>query len=856
VGDRFAWSTARKIAWREARASSGRFLFVVIAVALGVGALTGVRGFSESFRSMLLRDARKLMAADLSVRQFDLPNAEQEALLESYEKSGIDRTWITESVSMMSGPSADNPVLVSIKAVDPEVYPFYGELVLDPPQPLRTALASDAIAVSDDLLVRFDWKVGDQVKLGTAGFRIAGIVAVEPDRMAGSLNVGPRVLMSREALDRTGLIVTGSRAAQRILLRFGPGALPIEQARTQLKAAFPEAMIIDYRETHPLITRGLDRSTRFLSLVSLIALMIGALGVGMAMHSHLQQKLDTIAFMKCLGARSGQIIRIYTLQTLMLGIIGGALGIGIGLIVQRVFPALIARYFQLDPGLSWDLGAALQGLSIGLLTTMLFTIPPLVSIRRVKPSLILRREMDEARPPLSVRLRQGQVSAAIGALILSGILAIVWWLSESLRTGLYFVGGFAVSLLLLAGFASLLLAGLKRLSRVSQQSLPASMRQGIANIYRPGNQASALLVALGLGVMFSLTIYLIQKSMLTQIAESAPPNMPNVFLINVTPRERDGVTELLRHQPGVQGSPELVPLVAARMVRVNKRPVEELQLKGFSRRFRQTRSVSYSAGMPPQSVVVAGNWWARTSVANKDGAQICASQDAARILDLKPGDELEWVSHNRPIRARLVCVYRSEAVRIGSNLEFLFNPGALDGLPTLMFAAIRMQPSSVAQLQRVAFQRFPTVTVINGADVLAIVQDVVDQIALVIRFISFFAILAGAVILASSVAGTRFRRIREVVILKTLGATRRSIASIFSVEFSILGLAGGILGSVLATAFSLMVLKRLFEVEYRFDALPHLISIAGTVLLSNAAGWLASRRILRQKPLEVLRDTL
>lgn len=855
MGDRFGWSTARKIAWREARASSARFLFVVIAVALGVGALTGVRGFSEAFRSMLLRDARKLMAADLSVRQFDLPNADQEALLASFEKQNVDRTWITESVSMMSGPSSENPVLVSIKAVDPAVYPFYGELVLEPPQSLRAALLRDSIAVSEDLLVRFDWRVGDRVKLGTADFRIAGIVAVEPDRMAGSLNVGPRVLMSREGLDRTGLIVTGSRAAQRILLRLRPGAPPVEEARTQLKTAFPEAMIIDYRETHPLITRGLDRSTRFLSLVSLIALIIGALGVGMAMHSHLQQKLDTIAFMKCLGARSGQIIRIYTLQTLMLGIIGGALGVGIGLIVQRVFPALIARYFQLDPGLRWDAGAAIQGLSIGLLTTLLFTLPPLLSIRRVRPSLILRREMDEARPPLPARIRQGRVPAAIGALILSGILAIVWWLSESLRTGLYFVGGFGVSLLLLAGIASLLLAGLKRISRIGQQ-LPSSMRQGIANIYRPGNQASALLVALGLGVMFSLTIYLIQKSMLIQIAESAPPNMPNVFLINVTPRERDGVTELLRKQPGVQGSPELVPLVAARMVRINNRPVEELQLRGFSRRFRQTRSVSYSARIPPQTVVTAGNWWPQSSAADKDGAKVCASQDAARILEIKPGDELEWISHNRPIRARLVCVYRSEAVRIGSNLEFMFNPGALEGLPMLMFAAIRMQPSSVAQLQRIAFQRFPTVTVINGADVLAIVQEVVDQIALVIRFISFFAILAGAIILASSVAGTRFRRIREVVILKTLGATRRGIASIFSVEFTILGLAGGFLGSLLATVFSLIVLNRLLEVEYRFDPLPHLISIAGTMLLANAAGWIASRRILHQKPLEVLRDTL
>ncbi len=842
---RFLWSTAWKIAWREARASSARLIFVVAAIALGVGALTGVRGFSQAFRGMLLRDARKLMAADLTARQFALPDERQNAAMAELAQAGVSQTWITESLSMLASPDGKPPVLVSVKAVDPGVYPFYGELKLDPPAPLGETLQPDAIAASDDLLVRLDLKRGDKVTIGDAEFRLAATVVLEPDRMAGSLNVGPRVLMSRQALDRAGLLVAGSRAAQRFLFRLQPGSLTVEQVRRRLRTAFPEAQVVDYRETHPLITRGLERATIFLSLVSLIALVVGAIGVGMAMHSHLRQKLDSIAVMKSLGARSGQIIHVYTLQTLMLGLAGGVAGILIGVAVQYVFPALIARYFHLTPGLSWDAASAAQGLAIGLLTTLLFTLPPLLSIRAVKPALILRRDMQEAprRTP----------GAALGAgvLIAAGILGIVWWLSESARVALYFTGGFLISIALLAAVSTLLLRAIRRLAQ-SFPNLPSLTRHGVANVYRPGNQAPALLVALSLGVMFTLTIYLLQKSMLSQFASSAPPNMPNVFLINITPKDRAGVQDLLRAQGGVTSGADLVPAVSARLLRVDGRPVESFPLRGFARRFQGTRTVSWSAAPPPQAVVTEGRWFPP----DPEFAQLCVSEEVPKGLPVKVGTQLDWDVQGKAVASRVVCVYRSEAVRLGANFDFLFNEKALAGAPVLYFAAVRMKPAAVPQLQRVSFERFPTVTVVNGADVLAIVQDVVDQIALVIRFVSAFAILAGAIILSSSVAGTRFRRVREVVILKTLGATRGRIARLFSVEFSILGLAAGILGSLLAAAFSWLVLNRLFQVEYRFEPVPYLVTVLLTALLANAAGWIASRRILAQKPLEILRESL
>ncbi len=842
------WRTALKIAWRESRAAPLKFLFVVAAVAIGVGSLAGVRGFSQGFRTMLLREARTLMAADLTVRTFNDASPAQQTAMDSLR--GVRRTWITETVSMASAPGAPDPLLVSVKAVDPAVYPFYGAVRLDPAMPLSAALRGDQVAVSSDLLLRLGAGVGESIRLGGLECRIAAVVRVEPDRMTGTLNVGPRVLLSREAFERTGLMQPGSRASQRYLFRLEPGGPGVEQLRLTLQKTFPEAQVADFRQTHPTITRGLNRATRFMSLVSLIALIVGALGVATAIRAHLDQRMDSIAAMKCLGARSGQIVRIYATQALLLGAAGSTLGIALGGAVQAVFPLLIARYFSLRPAIAWDPAPIVQGFAAGVLTALLFTLPPLLSIRRVRPNVIFRREMPEVKPQWRKRLAGSRVSVAAGALLVAGMGAIAAWLSDSAEMGLLFAGGLVVSLGALAAIAWVLLRAVRLFLRRSPWRLPVTVRHGLANLYRPGNHAEAVLVALGIGVTFTLTVYLVQHSLLAQLATSAPPGMPNVFLINITSREQQGLLELLRKQAGVEGAPELVPAVAARLVAIDGNPIERRPLHGHLRRYLRTRQVTWAASTPPHTDILQGTWWK-----SGDGAaSVSVAEEAARILGVKPGAALEWEASGRRFVAQVAAIHRTESIRPGSSIEFIFSEGALDGLPAVYFGALRVRPASVAALQRSVFGKFPAVTVINAADVLEIVQEVVDQIALVVRFISAFAILAGAIILASSVAGTRFRRMREVVVLKTLGATRRRLAGIFSVEFLVLGSVAGIMGSLLATGFSSLLLNRLLDAPLRVDPLPNLIAVALTAGIAAAAGWLASFRILGRKPLEVLRE--
>ena len=329
--------TASKIGWRELRAAPAKFLFVILAVAVGVAALSGVKGFGYAFKGMLLRNAKQLIAADVQAQTWNLPTPDQIEQVKRIAKQYGTLTRVTETVSMAASQRSRVPQMVSIKAVDAAAYPFYGTLKLDPPRPLAEMLRDNSsVVVTPELLMRFKVKPGEVIRLGGTDFRISGTLIGEPDRLASGFGPGMRVLMTRAGLDRTGLVQFGSRAAQRFLFKLNPNVDP-DQLNAQLKSILPRVFISDYREGSPVVGKAIDNTTTFLSLVSLIALIVGSLGVAMAMYSHLQQRLDTIAVMKAVGARSSQILQIYLLQTLWLGLAGGLIGLLVGAVVQKSF---------------------------------------------------------------------------------------------------------------------------------------------------------------------------------------------------------------------------------------------------------------------------------------------------------------------------------------------------------------------------------------------------------------------------------------------------------------------------------------------------------------------------------------
>ncbi|HET9130603.1 MAG TPA: FtsX-like permease family protein, partial [Terriglobia bacterium] len=383
------------------------------------------------------------------------------------------------------------------------------------------------------------------------------------------------------------------------------------------------------------------------------------------------------------------------------------------------------------------------------------------------------------------------------------------------------------------------------------------MHHGIANLYRPGAHAIAILASISIGVMFTLSVYSVQHSILEEIQSTAPPDAPNVFLLNVTETDRDGLAQIIENDPSITGRNPLTSSATAQLVSVDGKPLEQMAQTERSRRFLDSPvTLTVSRDLPPASKILNGKWWTEKETASGE-PMVSVLQFAAENLQIHVGSVLEWTSILPPgksIRARVANIRRTDGAAVGSNVQFVLSPGGLDGVSTLYFGSIRVRPTEIAELQARIFEKFPTVVVINGAEVLQIIQDIVDRASLVVRFVAGFAIFGGLIVLASSVAGTRFRRMREVAILKTVGATRSRLVRIFSTEFATIGIVAGLVGSVLGSGMSVVLISRLLDTPYHFTWIPVVVATGITAALTVSAGWIASLGVLSQKPLEILRS--
>jgi putative ABC transport system permease protein len=841
------WSTALRIAWREFQAAPAKFLFVIVSVAIGVAALTGVRGFVNSFQKTLTAQARTIMAADVSARMFRQPTEKEIAGLDALH--GVDRTQVTEMVSMASTSSDPIPLLVSLKAVDPAEYPFYGEYKLRPAGTLHTELKPQTVLVGEDLLIRLHAGIGDSLKVGNSTFRIAGVIEREPDRMNSSMGIGPRVLITRQGLVESGLLQPGSRAGERFLMRLDPSAMSVKDLHARVEKILPDAQVTDFREANPALTQGLDRASSMLSLICLVAMVLGAIGVAMSMRAHLEQRMDILATMKSIGARSSDILRIYLLQTLLLGLIGGLVGVVAGFGVEWTIPLLAAKLLPIEPTLRLPVRAGLAGLGTGMLTTLLFCLPPLLDIRRVKPNLVLRRQV-EAPPEMTLKERwqRRRMQWILTVVILLALAAIAAGLTSSLMVAAWFTVALVALLLFITLLARTLLRLLRAALARTRLSLPSAVRHGLSNLYRPGNQSTAVLTALGAGIMLILTVFLMQNAVLRDLQQTLGRGLPNIFLIDIATDELEGVSSLIAKQPGVHGAMERLPLIAGRLQEVNGKAGDQLKQEKVPRHLLQSVSLTWSDTVPAGAKVHAGTWWNP----GEEG-KIAVSERLAKRMNVGIGSTLVFTVQERRIPVTVAALYANDGQHVFGRSEFILSQRSLVHLPVVWYGAVHVDTAQIPEMQRALFAAYPTVTVINIADLLDTVAGIVHQVTMIVRFLAAFSILSGLVILASSVASTRFRRIREVVVLKTLGARRARVAAVFSVEFTVLGLLAGCVGVLFANVLTFILLHRL-DVSYRPEWLAALVAAAGTAVLAVLTGWLASIRILGQRPLEVLRE--
>ncbi len=697
---------------------------------------------------------------------------------------------------MASVPPDPVPLLVSLKAVDPAEYPYYGTAELEPAMPLQQALQGDSAVVADEFLIRLNAHVGQTLRLGGRNFTITADLKQEPDRISGGIGIGPRVMISQAALARTGLLAPGSRASWRLLVklpdRMPPRGLTADAetaaVRTQLEAALPDAQVMDFREGNPALTRGLDNATSILSLICLVAMVLGAIGVAMAMHAHLEQRMDMLAILKAMGADSSDLLRIFLLQTLALGMAGALLGVAAGVGVMVALPAAFGNLLTFHLAFQFPWQSALAGMATGLLTTLLFCLPPLLDVRAVRPVLVLRRLVEQGPSGIGgwfARWWARRLQLGIAAAVVAALGAIAWALSDSAKVGAWFALLFTIALVVLLAMAAVALRIVRFLLDRTRLRLPSSLRHGLANLYRPGNQSAAVLAALGTGVMLILAVFLMQKGLLRDLRETASPRLPNVFLVDVRTDEVAGVKEFFAHQQGVSQPLKLIPVVMGRFISINGQPVEEMKGEHYPRRMLENAELSWADALPEGDKVTEGAWWT-----NSGAAQFAVSDGVAKRLHLGVGSQVELETGGATRALTVAAIYRSDGQHLGARVQFVLPSGQIADQPSTWYGGAHIDPKQVAAMERAFFAAYPTITVINVADVLERIENVVDQITFVVRLLAGFSILAGLTILASSIASTRFRRMQEAVVLKTLGATRMRIVRTFSVEFSCSGAAG------------------------------------------------------------------
>lgn len=849
------WHRAASIAMRDLRSAPGKFLFVVLSVAIGVAALVGVRGFSEIFRATLSREARSLMAGDLMARTNQQPSDAERSAIAALHSESIRTTWVTELVSMASVPPDPVPLLVSLKVVDPTQYPYYGTAVLDSALPLNAALTDQSIVVADEFLIRMRAHVGDTVRLGRQSFRISAVLQQEPDRISAGAGLGPRIMISRSAFQRTGLLAPGSRATERLLVQLPPSLQSPTQVaamRKRLETILPQAQVTDFREGNPALTEGLDRATSILSLICLVALVLGAIGVAMSMHAHLGQRVEVLAIFKSLGADSFDLLRIFLLQTLGLGLTGALLGVFAGVLVMQALPLLFGSLLPVHAQFALPWRSALAGFSTGILTTLLFCLPPLLDVRAIRPILVLRRavaasESGDGRGWMR-RLLARRLQLAASAVTMIGLAFIAYWLTDSPTVARDFAIALVAVLLVLLAVSAGFLRLLRALLDSVRLRLPQAIRLGLANLYRPGNQSAAVLAALGTGVMLILSVFLMQSQVLTEIQQSAAPTLPNLFLIDMTQQQIPAITQFFHQQTGISQSLELLPVVTGRFLAINGQSLDQMRQQHFPRRMLESATLSWADTIPTGDKLIAGQWWS-----DPNASSIAISKSIADRIHVGVGSVVDLEIEAETRHLTVVALFRADEQHIAARSGFLLPSGLLKTAPAVWYGAVRVDPARIPQIERALFVSYPTVTVVNLADVLTRVESVVGQITYVIRFLAAFSIFAGLIILASSVASTRFRRTRETVVLKTLGATRRTIIAVYSVEYLVLGTLSALVGVCFANLLTRVLVQRM-QIHWHMEWNATFVAIFATAALATATGWIASYRILGLRPLEILRE--
>ncbi|HVS14610.1 MAG TPA: FtsX-like permease family protein [Thermoanaerobaculia bacterium] len=833
-------------ALRDLRGERGRLLYFAACVAVGVMAVVAVAGLGDSLERGIRRESKQLLGADLSISSWRVLGEDVERALTGLDHRRSDLAELATLVAAAQtagGPARSQ--LVELKAVD-EGYPFYGVVETEPADPLPALLAGRGAVVATELLTRLDLGVGDELRIGSQSFTVRARLLHEPDRVAGAFTLGPRVFIARSALEETGLVTFGSRVLRRVLVALDdPGeASDLDAIAETLRGRLedPGVRVETYTQAQPSLRRGLRRLAGFLGLVALLSLLVGGVGIAQSVRAWLDTHVDAIATLKCLGWRPRQVLTLYLVQSLLLGLLGAALGA-----VAGVGALLLVPGFLPDPALAayvepWQPRAVLRGITLGVTVAVVFSLPSLLSILRVPPARVFRSDAQ----PLPATRRYEVVALALTVIAIAAMATLQagdWDIAWRFTAG---VLGTALALLV----AGALLR--RAVARVPRGAVAGSvaLRHGLAAIARPGAATQGAVLALGLGLLVVLAMSLVEHSLTRQLTNELPEDAPSSFLIGIQPEQWPDLEDALR-SAGVERL-ESVPVIVARLAAVDGRDVGELTAGADrSRRWALTREqrLTYLDTLPASNELLAGSLWSRPGV-----DEVSVEEEFADELGIGIGSTLVFDVQGVPIELTVTSRRRVDWESFDVNFFLIAEPEAMTGAPQARLAAIRVPPADEQRVQDLVVASFPNVTVIQVRQLLERVLVLLRKLALGVRVLGGFTVVSALAILAGAIAAGASRRGAEVALLKTLGMTRLGVSLTFATEYALQGAIAGLIGGLGGVALSAIVVTQGIEVEWHFEPWRLVATLGAGVLLSVVAGVLASGRALRRRPIEVLRD--
>jgi putative ABC transport system permease protein len=854
--------------WRELRASWRRLLFFFVCVAIGVAAIVTLRSIIQSLRVGLVREARATIASDVLIStNRPWTDAVRRDLDQRLAAAPIEgRTESIETATMARAESG-TPIasVVELRGVERE-YPFYGALLLQNGQQYSHALLeNDGALVRPELLAKLRVKVGDRILIAGRPFTIRGVIDQEPGRRVGGFTLGSRVLVDLADLKKTGLLAFGSRASYQLLLKVRQDA--VEPLARDISERFRDRFLFarSYRSTEDWIGESLQRAENFLSLVGLVIVVLGGIGVWSVTRVFVRQKIRSVAILKCVGASTAQVLSTYVLQVALLAVAGSLIGVALAAIAIRAIPPSLVESFGGVPyGLTAS--AVVQGMVVGLLVSVLFALVPLLDVRRIKPLLLIRgadmgisalarsaagdRTRGRLRGALS---RIDWVQSGLATVVGLALILVASWQAGSWKTGAAVSIGFAGVAAVLYGAAFVLIRSVSPLTLAPWFPL----RHAVVSLRRPGNQTRVILLSVGLGSFFVLGVRALQDNLVAEFAVGINRGGADLFLIDVQRDQADAVQALLRqHQDPGAAPAHMVPVLRARVTAVRGR---EVNLENFSDvrgrgSLAREYTITYRDNLESNEQVVQGRFWKPDDAAQ--GNEVSIEESIHERFRINLGDEMRFDVLGRTIAARVTSVRHVEwgDARSGGFM-FVLRPGALSSAPHTMvgFAKGPEDPAARANLQFEIVSRYPNISVIDARDVIARIENVVDKVVLGISVVGGIALLSGVLILIGAVAMTKFQRVYEAAILRTLGAGTRLLTMTLALEYCALGLLAGVIGAAGALGLSWGVTRHVFEMPWH--PAPGVLSIGAllTMLLVGTIGVLASADVLRKKPLGTLR---